>query len=98
LIRFGTQTSTQELALANPLKCSMKFAAKSSGLSAAEKASLTGVNSASKNPKHVQDLFDSDSSVSDGEAVPFERPQKHPRESSISKEALKLPQAGGKFD
>jgi hypothetical protein len=98
LIHFGTQTSAQELALAKPLKCSMKFAARSSELSATEKTSLARVNDAGKKPKHALDLFGSDSSASDGDAVPFKRPQKRPRESSISKEMPKPPPTGGKFD
>jgi hypothetical protein len=97
-IRSGTLTSTQELALAKPLKCSTKFVARSSGLSAVKKASLARVNAASKKPKRVLDLFGSNSIASDGEAVPSERPQKCPQESSILKEELKPPPAGGKFD
>jgi hypothetical protein len=45
-IRSEMRTSPQDLALAKPLKCSMKFAAKSSRLSATEKASFVGVDSA----------------------------------------------------
>jgi hypothetical protein len=71
-IHSKTQTSAQELALAKPLKHSMKFAAKSSGLSAVEKASLAGVDAAGKKPKRVLNLFGSDSSVSGSEPVPSE--------------------------
>jgi hypothetical protein len=92
------QTSTQELALAKPLNHSVKFAAKSSRLSAMEEASLAGVNATGKKPKRVLDLFGSNSSASDSEAIPSKRPLKHPRESSILKEAPKPPLAGGKFD
>jgi hypothetical protein len=90
--------SVQEFALAKPLKSSMKFAAKSSGLSAVEKASLAGVNAASKKPKCVLDLFGSDSSTSDDEAVPSKRPRKCPRESPVSEQMSKPPPAGGMFD
>jgi hypothetical protein len=83
--------------LAKPLKRSTKFATKSSGLSAVKKASLAGVNAAGKKPKCALDLFGSDLLAFDGEAVPSKRPQKHPRESSISKQMLKPPLAGGMF-
>jgi hypothetical protein len=67
-----TQTSSQELALAKPLKHSTIFAAKSSELSPAEKASVAGIESARKKmsststtrsgmiraPKHALNLFD----------------------------------------
>jgi hypothetical protein len=56
----------------------VKLAAKSSGLSAAEKASLAGVDAANKKPKHAVNLFGFDSSASDGEAVPSKRPRKCP--------------------
>jgi hypothetical protein len=83
---YGTQTSTQELALAKPLKHSMNFATKSSRLSPAEKASITGVEAASKKmsstsaarsgatraPKRALNLFDSSSSASDDETAPPE--------------------------
>jgi hypothetical protein len=97
-IRSEMWTSPQDLALDKPLKCSTKFAAKSSGLSATEKASFVGVDSAGKKPKRVLNLFGSDLSVSNCEAVPSKRPQKCPWESSISKEVPKPPPAGGKFD
>jgi hypothetical protein len=70
--------------LTKTLKHNMKFTAKSSGLSAAKKASLAGVNAVGKKPKHALDLFSSDSSASDDEVVPSKRPRKHPRESSVS--------------
>jgi hypothetical protein len=80
-----TQTSTQELPLVKPLKRSMKFAAKSSGLSPAEKASITGVEAAGKKasststagsgtihaPKLALNLFDSGSSMSDDKTAPL---------------------------
>jgi hypothetical protein len=40
--------SAQELALAKPLKCNTKFAAKSSRLSPTEKASIVGVEAAGR--------------------------------------------------
>jgi hypothetical protein len=99
---FGAQTSAQELAFANPLKCSMKFAAKSSGLSPTEKASLAGVRAASKKtldsvvgrgeilaPKHALKLFYSDLSASNEEAAPSEGPQKCCRASSVPKDIPK---------
>jgi hypothetical protein len=51
-----------------------------------------------KKPKLVLNLFGSDLSVSNCEAVPSKRPKKCPWESSISKEVPKPPPAGGKFD
>jgi hypothetical protein len=68
------QTSAQEISLAKALKRSMKFAAKSSGLSAVDKASLAGVNAVGKKPKRALDLFGSDSSGSNSEVVPSKRP------------------------
>jgi hypothetical protein len=59
-IHSETQSSTQELALAKPLKRTTKFVAKSSRLSATEKASLAGVHAADKKPKCMLDLFGSD--------------------------------------
>jgi hypothetical protein len=98
-----TQTSAQELALAKPLKRSTKFAAKSFGLSPAEKASITGVEAtgnkmsststtgsdATRAPKRALNLFDSGSSVSDDGAAPLERPQKHSWETSLSEDVPK---------
>jgi hypothetical protein len=71
------------------LKHNTKFVSKSSRLSATEKASLTGVHAAGKKPKNALDLFGSDSSVSDIQAVSSKRPRKRPRESSISKQMSK---------
>jgi hypothetical protein len=48
-----TQTFAQELALAKPKKHSNKFAAKSSGLSPIEKASVMGNKVASKKPSSI---------------------------------------------
>jgi hypothetical protein len=106
-----THTSAQEVALAKSLKHNMKFSAKSSGLSTAEKASVTGVEVASKMsstsaagsgatcaPKHVLDLFDSSSSALNGETAPLEWPQKHSRETSFSKDVLKSLVALGIFE
>jgi hypothetical protein len=84
----GTQTSTQELAMARPLKHSIKFAAKFSRLSPTEKASVAGVEAAGKNtsstfaagsgvtcaPKCALNLIGSSSSVSNDETAPPERP------------------------
>jgi hypothetical protein len=98
LTHSETHTFAQELSLAKALKRSMKFAAKSSGLSAAEKASLAGVNAAGKKPKLALDLFGSDSSAFDDEAVPSKRPRKRPRESSILKQMSKPPPVRGMFD
>jgi hypothetical protein len=92
------QSSSQELALAKPLKRSMKFATKSSGLSAAENASLAGVNAAGQKPMHALDLFGPNSSAPNSKVVPSKKPQKRPRESSVLKQMLKLPPAGGMFD
>jgi hypothetical protein len=91
-----TQTSAQELALAKPLKHSMKFAAKSSGLSLAEKAVVTGVEAAGKKmfsisatgsgatcaPKRALNLFDSGLSALDDGTAPLEWPQKCSQETS----------------
>jgi hypothetical protein len=81
---FRTQTSTKEFALAKPVKCSSKFAVKSSGLSVAEKASGMGIKIAGKKMSSTStggrgmtqaltralNLFDSDSSASDDESAP----------------------------
>jgi hypothetical protein len=94
----GTQTSAQVLALVKPLKCNTKFAANSSRLSPAKKASITGVEAAGKKtsstftarsgvthaPKHALNLFDSGSSASDDETAPSRRPWKRSRETPLS--------------
>jgi hypothetical protein len=98
-----TQASAQELALAKLLKCSMKFVAKSSGFSLAEKASVAGVEAAGKKmsstslagsattcaPKHALNLFDSGSLASDDETDPPKQPRKHSRETSLSEDVPK---------
>jgi hypothetical protein len=84
--------------LAKALKRSMKFAAKSSGVSSTEKASLAGVNATSKKPKQALDLLGSNLLVSNDEVVPSKRPWKRPRESSISKQMPKPPPLRGMFD
>jgi hypothetical protein len=77
------QTSAQELALAKPLKQRRKFVSQSSGLSITEKTSfanvkisgaktsLTSVGGGGEGQAlaHALDLFDSDSSASDGEVA-----------------------------
>jgi hypothetical protein len=108
----GTHTSTQELALAKPLKCRMKFAIKSSRLSLAEKASIAGIEVASKKTsstsatrgnvthalKHALNLFDSGLSSSDDETTPPERPQKHSREIPLSEDVAKSLAVKGIFE
>jgi hypothetical protein len=94
-----TQTSAQELALAKPLKHGTKFAAKSSGLSPAEKASITRVEAASKKTSSTSaaggsmtralNLFDSGSSASDDSTAPPEQPQKRSRETPLSEDVPK---------
>jgi hypothetical protein len=84
----GTQTSAQDLALARPMKHSIKFAAKFSELSPTEKASVAGVEAAGKKTsstftarsgatcalKCALNLFDIGSSASDDETAPPEWP------------------------
>jgi hypothetical protein len=79
----GSQTSTLELVLAKPMKCSNKFVAISSGLSVAKKATAATVKVAGKKMHsasvggsgtiqaltHALDLFGSGSSVSDDETT-----------------------------
>jgi hypothetical protein len=88
LTHSEAQTSTQELALAKPLKRRVKFAAKSSALSPTEKASLAagkktfstsaGASGTVHARKHVLNLFGSDLSASDGEAASSERVYRSP--------------------
>jgi hypothetical protein len=82
----GAQTSAQELAVAKPLKRSMKFAAKSSRLSPGGwkmSSASTGRGGATHAWKCALNLFGSDSSASDAEAALSEWPRKRPRESSV---------------
>jgi hypothetical protein len=104
-----TQTSTQELALAKPLKCSMKFATKSSGLSPTKKASIARIEAAGKKMSststagsgatHAQkcalNLFDSGLSAFDDETDPLEWPRKCSWETSLSEDAPKSLAAKG---
>jgi hypothetical protein len=110
--RSGTQTSTQELALAKPVKASKKFITQSSGLSIAEKTSPTdarvvrkrmssisaGGSDAAPAPAHAPYLFGSGSSSSNGEAAPQAPPQKCPRKSLVSMIVLKLPAMKGNLE
>jgi hypothetical protein len=94
------------------LKCSKKFAAKSFGLSPAEKASIAGVEVAGKKTsstsvaesgathaqKHVLNLFDSGSLASDDETTPLKRPQKYSRETSLSEDVPKSLSVKGIFE
>jgi hypothetical protein len=82
--RFGAQTFAQELALAKALKPSKKFTT----------ASGSGMT---HSPKHVLNLFGSDSSMSDGEAIPVERPCKHSKETSSTKDISKSSASKGIF-
>jgi hypothetical protein len=95
----GDQTSTQKLALAKPLKQSRKFGSLSSRLSVTEKTSSanvkisggktsltsTGGGGAGWAPMCALDLFDSDSSTSDGKVVAHVPHRKHPRKSPLPK-------------
>jgi hypothetical protein len=84
------------------------FAAKSSRLSPTEKASLavgkkTFSTSAGESGmvhamKHPLNLFSSDSSASDDEAAPSERPQKHSKEPFVLKDIPKSSPAKGMFE
>jgi hypothetical protein len=73
----------------------MKFSAKSSGLSVAEKASLVGIDATGRKPEHAVILFGSNSSASDGESASPRRPWKHVPESGIPKQILEPIPAGG---
>jgi hypothetical protein len=94
------QTSTQELALAKPLKRSTKFVVESSGLNPAkQKTSFApaGGSGATRALKRALDLFGSDSLASDAKASPPEQSQKRPREFSILKDIPKSSSAKGAF-
>jgi hypothetical protein len=107
-----TQTSTQELALAKPLKHSMKFVAKSSRHSPTEKASVAGVEAACKKmsstfaarsgvthaPKCALNLFDSSSLASNVKIVPPKWSGKCSRETSLSEDVPKSLEAQGIFE
>jgi hypothetical protein len=90
----------------------MKFAAKSSGLSPVENASVAGVEAAGKKmsstsvarsstahaPKCALNLFDSDSSMSVDETAPPEWPQKRSQNTSLSEDVPKSLAAQGIFE
>jgi hypothetical protein len=109
---LGAQTSARELALAKPLKPSKKFAMKSSRRSPTEKASTSGVEAASKKMfststgrssttralKHALNLVGSDSSASDGETAPLERPSKRSKETPLAMDITKSSTLKGFFD
>jgi hypothetical protein len=82
----------------NPWNAAKKIIAKSSGLGVAEKPSLARISAAGGKPKCALMLFGSDSSASDGESAPSQRPRKRPRESSILKQITKPPLTRGMFD
>jgi hypothetical protein len=87
--RSGGQTSAQGLALAKALKPSKKFAVKTSvvGVEATGKKTLCTSackSSATHALKRALDLFGSDSSASDGETIPIERPRKRSKETSLA--------------
>jgi hypothetical protein len=106
-----TQTSTQELTLAKPLKSSKKFVAQPSGLSIAENASPASIKISRKKVSstsaggsdaalalaHALDLNDSGSSASDGEAALLAPPRKRPKRSPAPKNAPKSSVAKGNF-
>jgi hypothetical protein len=91
-----TQTSAQELALAKSLKHSSKFAAKSSSISTAERASVASVKVVGKKMSstcaggsvaahaltRVLNLFDS---ASDNKNAPSEPPRKRLSKSPLAK-------------
>jgi hypothetical protein len=100
--RSGVQTSTQELALAKDLKPSKKFATKSStvGEEATSKKTFctsTGRSGATHAPKCALNLFGSDSSASDGEAVPVEQPRKCSKGNSPTQDIPKSSASKGIF-
>jgi hypothetical protein len=90
----------------------MKHAAKSSGLSPMEKASIARVEAAGKKmsstftagrgvtraPKHVLNLFDSGSSASNDKTALSERPQKHSRETPLSEDVPRSLAVKGIFE
>jgi hypothetical protein len=90
----------------------MKFAAKSSGLSPAMKASIVGVEATGKKmsstsavgsdvthaPKRVLNLFDSSLLMSDDETAPPERPRKCSRDTPLSEDVPKSLSVKGIFE
>jgi hypothetical protein len=100
------QTSAQELALAKPLKCNVKFVAKSSRLSPTKKDVVAGIEAVAKKmsststtgsgvthaPKYALNLFDS------SRTAPLEWSWKRYRETSFSKDVLKSLAALGIFE
>jgi hypothetical protein len=93
-----TQPSTQEAAAAKPLGRGKKPLAQIFGHSVAEKASLAGIGNAGGKPKCALNLFSSDSSLSDDGTNPSQRPRKHAKDSSISKQIVKPALARGMFE
>jgi hypothetical protein len=89
LSRSRAQTSAQELALAKALKPCKKFAVKTyaAGAKAAGKkmfCTSAGRSGVTRAPKCALNLFGSDSSASDSEPIPVERPRKRSKETSIA--------------
>jgi hypothetical protein len=87
--RSEGQTSAQGLALAKALKPNKKFAVKTSVVGVEATGKKTLCTSACKSGmthalKHALDLFGSDSSASDGETIPIERPRKRSKETSLA--------------
>jgi hypothetical protein len=91
-------TSPHRVVIAKPLGRDKKLSVKSSGLSVAEKASLAGIGTAKEKPKRALNLFDSDSSASDDDIAPSQRPRKRVKDSSISKQVAKPALTRGMFE
>jgi hypothetical protein len=89
LTRRETRTSAQDIAVAKPLGSGKILSAKSSGFSIAEKASLVGIETAGGKPKCALNLFNSDSSTSNDDTTPSQRPRKCAKDSSVSKQVAK---------
>jgi hypothetical protein len=83
---------------AKPLGRGKKLLVKPSGLSIAEKSSLTGIGTAGGKPKHALNLFGSNSSGSDDDTTPSHRPHKCAKDSSISKQLVKPALTRGMFE
>jgi hypothetical protein len=110
--RSRTQTFTQELSMAKPMKMRKKFVVQSLGLSIAEKTSPMGVKVARKRASstfacgsdvapvsaRALDLFDSGSSSLNGEAAPQALPQKCSRKSHVPKNVSKSSTAKGSLE
>jgi hypothetical protein len=96
------QTSAHELALDKALKPSKKFVVKTSttGAEATGKKTLctsAGGSGVTCALKHALNLFGSDSSASDGEAVPIERPCKRSKGTSLAQDIPKSSTSKGIF-